>query len=148
MAGSTQLIVWLHWLIRLVLAAFFIVAGGLKIVDPKSLTAAIETYQILPYSFAVLLSLYMPWLEVLAGLGVLFKRFYSGSLLVLGGLLLLFTIALVQGWVRGLDVTCGCFGNADHTNQTNYPLLVGRDLLLLGGAVILWIRHTRQDPQR
>lgn len=148
MARPPQLNGWILRLIRIVLAGFFIVAGGLKIVDPKSLTAAIETYQVLPYSFAVLLSLYMPWLEVLAGLGVLFKQFYSGSLLIIGALLLLFTVALVQGWVRGLDVTCGCFGNTDQENQTNYPLLVGRDILLLVGAVLLWIRHARQDPHR
>ena len=87
----------------------------------------------------------MPWLEVLAGLGVLFKKLNGGSLLVLGALLILFLAALGQGWVRGLDVTCGCFGNADHVNKTNYPLLIGRDILLLAAVVVLWIRQTGQD---
>ena len=145
MAGSSQIGLWIHRVIRIVLAGFFIVAGGLKIWDPQSLTAAIETYQALPYSLAVLLSLYMPWLEVLAGIGILTKKLYVGSLLIIGGLLLLFIIALVQGWIRGLDVTCGCFGNADQTNNTNYPLLIGRDLLLLGAAGLLWIRHSLKD---
>lgn len=145
MAGSSQIGLWIHRVIRIILAGFFIVAGGLKIWDPQSLTAAIETYQVLPYSLAVLLSLYMPWLEVLAGIGILTKKLYVGSLLIIGGLLLLFIIALVQGWIRGLDVTCGCFGNADQTNNTNYPLLIGRDLLLLGAAGLLWIRHSLKD---
>ncbi|QXD24954.1 methylamine utilization protein MauE [Opitutia bacterium ISCC 51] len=145
MAGSSQISLWIYRVIRLVLAGFFIVAGGLKIWDPQSLTAAIETYQVLPYSLAVLLSLYMPWLEVLAGIGVLFKKLYGGSLLIIGGLLLLFIIALVQGWIRGLDVTCGCFGNADQMNKTNYPLLVGRDILLLVATGLLWIRHSLND---
>lgn len=145
MAGASQLIVWIERIVRWVLAGFFLVAGGLKIIDPKSLTAAIETYQILPYAAAVVLSLYLPWLEVLAGLGVLLKKYYGGSLLILTALLALFTVALLQGWVRGLDVTCGCFGNPDHVNQTNYPFLVGRDLLLLAASLVLWIRHLKQD---
>ncbi len=89
----------------------------------------------------------MPWLEVLAGIGVLTQKLYSGSLLIIGALLLLFIAALVQGWIRGLDVTCGCFGSTDHENQTNYPLLIGRDLLLLVATFVLWIRHTKKDKQ-
>ena len=148
MARSPEVGIWLERLMRLILAAFFIVAGTMKIWDPKSLTAAIETYQMLPYSLSVILALWMPWLELLAGLGILFKKMYSGSLLVIGSLLLLFVLALAQGWIRGLDVTCGCFGNAEHTNQTNYAWLIVRDLMLLVGAGTLWIRHTLADRQR
>ena len=147
MVRTSQLGFWTDWILRLVLAGFFMAAGGLKIVDPKSLTAAIETYQVLPYSAAVLLSLFMPWLEVLAGLGVLLKKMYGGSLLILGALLILFIVALAQGWVRGLDVTCGCFGNADQVNKTNYPLLIGRDVALLAAVAVLWIRQGGKDPQ-
>ena len=87
----------------------------------------------------------MPWLEVLAGLGVLFKKLYSGSLLVLSLLLVLFVIALAQGWFRGLDVTCGCFGSAEQENQTNYAWLILRDLVLLLIAATLWMRQSLED---
>ena len=147
MAKSREIGSWLELFLRIVLAAFFIVAGSLKIWDPKALTAAIETYQILPYSLSVLLALYMPWLEVLAGLGILCKKLYSGSLLILSLLLLLFIVALTQGWFRGLDVTCGCFGSGDHENQTNYAWLVIRDLMLLALAGALWIRQSFPDRQ-
>ena len=42
MAQSPEVGQWLERLFRVVLAGFFIVAGALKIWDPKSLTAAIE----------------------------------------------------------------------------------------------------------
>ena len=148
MADTSKLSHWTEIVIRIILAAFFIAAGVLKIQDPKSLTAAIETYQVLPYSLSVIMALFMPWVELFAGLGVLFKKLYGGSLLLLSGLLLLFTVALLQGWIRGLDVTCGCFGNNGHENETNYVWLVLRDLLLLSGALTLWIRHALMDRQR
>lgn len=132
---------------RWIPAGFFIVAGILKIKDPPSLTVAIETYQILPYQVSVVLSLFLPWLEVFAGLGVAFKKLYQGSLLILILLLGVFVIALAQGWARGLDVTCGCFGSANQENQTNYAWLIVRDLLLLLMVTTLWIRHLASDKQ-
>jgi putative oxidoreductase len=147
MARTPQLGNWIELAFRLILGGFFIVAGVLKIRDPKGLTAAIETYQILPYSISVLMALLLPWLELLAGVGVALRKLYKGSLLILVLLLFMFVTALLQGWVRGLDVTCGCFGNAEHVNQTNYTWLIFRDLLLILIAVKLWIRQTVLDKQ-
>ncbi|MDA0348255.1 MAG: DoxX family membrane protein [Verrucomicrobia bacterium] len=147
MARTPQLGIWIELTFRLILGVFFIVAGLLKIKDPKALTAAIETYQVLPYSISVLMALFLPWLELLAGIGVAFRKLYKGSLLILGLLLLMFVIALTQGWVRGLDVTCGCFGNPDHENQTNYSWLIIRDILLIFMVAKLWIRQTLLDKQ-
>jgi putative oxidoreductase len=147
MAQSQEVGRWLELSFRVILAGFFILAGVLKILDPKALTAAIETYQLLPYTASLLLALLLPWMEVLAGLGVLFKRLYGGSLMILALLLLLFIIALTQGWIRGLDVSCGCFGSADHENQTNYAWLILRDLILLAIAGTLWIRQALSDRQ-
>lgn len=147
MAQSREVGYWLELLFRLALAAFFILAGILKILDPKAMIAAIETYQVLPYTLSFLLAFFLPWVEVIAGAGVLFKKLYHGSLIWIGGLLVLFVIALAQGWFRGLDVTCGCFGGADHENQTNYAWLILRDLLLLGLVGTLWIRQSQEDRQ-
>ena len=147
MARTPQLGRWIDFAFRLILGGFFIVAGLLKIRDPKALTAAIETYQVLPYSISVLMALFLPWLELLAGIGVAFRKLYKGSLLILVLLLLMFVMALAQGWARGLDVTCGCFGDPDHENQTNYAWLITRDILLILIAVKLWIRQTLLDKQ-
>lgn len=148
MAGQQEIGKLLEWSFRVILAGFFITAAVLKIRDPQALTTAIETYQILPYKLSFVLALFLPWLELLTGLGVLFKKHYEGSLLLLSLLLLLFIVALIQGWIRDLDVICGCFGSADHENQTNYGWLIVRDLLLLLMAVTLWIRQTQPDRQR
>lgn len=147
MAGRHRLGNAIELALRLILAGFFIVAGILKIKDPKALNAAIETYQVLPYSVSVLMALFLPWLELITGVGVAFRKLYKGSLLLLVLLLLMFVMALAQGWIRGLDVTCGCFGNPDHENQTNYVWLITRDILLILIAVKLWIRQTLLDKQ-
>jgi putative oxidoreductase len=147
MARKPELGTWIEIGFRLVLAGFFIIAGVMKIKDPQALTAAIETYQLLPYQLSVILALFLPWLEVTAGIGIILKRCYRGSLLMLILMLIVFVIALTQGWIRDLDVTCGCFGNADQENQTNYAWLIVRDLLLILLALTLWIRHSQSDKR-
>ena len=147
MAGSKEVGFWIELVFRLVLAVFFVAAGVLKIIDPKDLTTAIETYQVLPYAASFLLALLLPWLEVTAGLGILLKKNYGGSLVIIGALLFIFIVALTQGFIRGLDVTCGCFGSAEHENQTNYVWLISRDLALLLVSFTLWIRQNNEHNE-
>lgn len=132
---------WIELLARVALGGVFLVAGILKILDPGSLLAATETYQIIPYRWSHWLALYLPWVEVLAGLGILLKKAYPGSLFLITALLAVFLIALTQAWVRGLNIICGCFSNATAESTGRYVFYVTRDLSLLGLAGFLWWRH-------
>lgn len=132
---------WIELLARMALGGVFLVAGILKILDPGSLLAATETYQIIPYRWSYWLALYLPWVEVLAGLGILLKKACPGSLFLITALLAIFLIALTQAWVRGLNIICGCFSNATAESTGRYVFYVARDLLLLGLAGFLWWRH-------
>ena len=132
---------WIELLARMALGGVFLVAGILKILAPGSLLAATETYQIIPYRWSYWLALYLPWVEVLAGLGILLKKAYPGSLFLITALLAIFLIALTQAWVRGLNIICGCFSNATAESTGRYVFYVARDLLLLGLAGFLWWRH-------
>ena len=123
------------------LGAVFLVAGILKILDPGSLLIATDTYRLIPYHWSYLLALYLPWVEVLAGLGIIFKKFYPGSLLLIMAFLALFVIALIQGWLRGLNIICGCFAQASTESAGKYVYYVVRDLMLLGLAGFLGLRH-------
>ena len=92
--------------------AVFVYTGGLKLVDPVGFASDITNYQILPWPVAVRLAFYLPWLEVLCGLALIFHRLFEGALFLTGGLLLVFIAATVIAKARGIDVACGCFGSA------------------------------------
>ena len=119
---------------RWVVGGVFLVAGGLKLADPAEFGVDIHNYRLLPYRTAVLLAVYLPWLEILCGTFLILRRLQSAVLLLLLLLLLLFTAALVSAWVRGIDIACGCFGSGSHIA---YPWSVLRNLALLGGIVLL-----------
>ncbi len=95
---------------RILLGAVFVYAGATKALDPAAFAAAIDAYRLLPYPLAVLVALYLPWLEIVCGLGLFWRRMRLGSLWVIFALCLVFTGALASAWIRNLDISCGCFG--------------------------------------
>lgn len=132
--APTQVI---FWLMRLGLGGLFIYAGALKIADPAQFAIDIQHYELTSRQVAIYAAIYLPWLEVCAGLAVVTRRLQLGALVVLVGLMILFSAAIASAWARGLDVTCGCFGRSDNANKTNYPLVIARDLALLAGLGVL-----------
>src|SRR5207237_1150837 len=96
----------------------------------------INNYQIVPWSIGVRLAFYLPWLEIFCGLALIFRQLYRGTILVTGALLLLFIVAIASLRVRGIDVSCGCFGKADiHLSLPEHIVL---NCALLGVLIALW----------
>ena len=126
-------------LVRVALGGLFVFAGATKAYDPGTFAIEIQRYQVVPWIVGALASVYLPWLEMLAGALLLLKRFERGALLVITLLLLIFTLALASAMFRGLSIDCGCFGKAFTATGTTVPLL--RNILLLVFTGILWIEY-------
>ena len=126
-------------LVRIALGGLFVFAGATKAYDPGTFAIEIQRYQVVPWIVGALSSVYLPWLEMLAGALLLLKRFERGALLVITLLLLIFTLALASAMFRGLSIDCGCFGKAFTATGTTAPLL--RNLLLLVFTGFLWIEY-------
>ena len=124
-------------LVRIVIGAAFIYAGILKASDPAAFAIAIEGYQLVPYRFAYFTALYLPFLEILSGALLIVKRTFLPAATILTALMIIFTLALITAWARGLDIDCGCFGKSGAT--TEYPGALLRNMGLLSGlAFLLW----------
>ena len=99
-------------IVDLILGGIFIYAGVLKALDPVQFANDIDNYKALPWFFSVRFAFYLPWLEIFCGLAVIFRFLYRGGLSILTALMLVFISATVAAKMRGLDITCGCFGHA------------------------------------
>lgn len=101
-------------LLRVGLGGVFLFAGFLKAADPAAFALDIDRYQLLPWIGVAFEAIYLPWVEIVAGGALFFRKTRAASLWLLLAMMLVFLIALVSAWMRGLDVRCGCFGaNAD-----------------------------------
>ena len=113
-------------IVDLIIAAIFIYAGVLKALDPVQLAHDIDHYKILPWTVGVGLAFYLPWLEIFCGLALIFRLFYRGALSILTALVVVFLVATIAAKVRGLDITCGCFGHA--SQNWSFPAHLALDL--------------------
>ena len=140
MAGKVILL-----FLRITLAAVFLYTGAVKVWNFKQGDWAtqdfyydIENYQLISSSDALLIiATYLPWLEIAVGLALLFGRAVLGASAWISLLLVVFIAALVSAWLRGLDISCGCFGH-ETQNRTNYPVhLAGNIALLLAALTVM-----------
>ncbi|HEY7001396.1 MAG TPA: MauE/DoxX family redox-associated membrane protein [Candidatus Udaeobacter sp.] len=122
-------------IVDFIIAAIFIYAGALKAFDPVQFAHDIDHYKILPWTVAVALAFYLPWLEIFCGLALIFRIFYRGALSILTALVVIFLVATIAAKARGLDITCGCFGHA--SQNWSFPTHMALDLAILLALVAL-----------
>ena len=121
---------------RLTLAIIFFYAGIEKIIDPGDFALAIYNYQLLPDGTINLLAIFLPWLEVLIAASLITGICIRGAALISALLFLTFATALTINLVRGLNLSCGCFGAS--SGNISWLYLV-RDLSLFCVSVFVLI---------
>jgi putative oxidoreductase len=122
-------------MLRILAGGLFVVAGALKAFNPANFAADIDHYHLLPYFALAPLALYLPWLEIICGLAVIAScAFRRSALVLLFALTVVFTGAVVSAMIRGLDISCGCFG-AGSAMPLSYALI--RNVILL--AMLGWL---------
>jgi putative oxidoreductase len=120
-----------------IVGCIFIYAGVLKALDPIRFASDIDNYKILPWAISVRLAFYLPWLEILCGLALIVRRLYLGGLSILTALASIFILATIAAKIRGLDITCGCFGHA--SKNWSFSAHIALDLSLLAALIALCI---------
>ena len=118
-----------------VVGGVFVYAGVLKVLDPVQFGLDIDNYKSLPWFISVRLAFYLPWLEIFCGLAVIFRFLYRGGLSILIALITVFIGATIAAKVRGLDITCGCFGHA--SQNWSFPAHLALDLGILTALAAL-----------
>ncbi len=120
--------------LRLFLAAVFLYAAYTKLRQPYLLFAmSIDAYQLLPEWAVLILGRTIPWLELLLGIllatGHGLRYAAAGATLLLG----LFFGVMLQAYVKGMGIDCGCFGLGEKIS----PFTLTRDGLLVAFAFTL-----------
>lgn len=133
--------------VRSLIALLLIWAGLSKLGDPVTTYTAMLAYQLpLPGILWKLVALALPWLELLCGLMLLANFHRRLATLVTSVLFSVFLVMVGQAFVRGLDISCGCFnlrilGIEEASAAARFFESVGfalvRNLLLLAGGLYL-----------
>lgn len=114
----------------------FLAAGILKLINPKDTLDSILRYQMLPYPLAWAGAIYLPWIEIIPAIALWTPSYQRASLLWLLTLMILFVSALTTALIRGLDISCGCFGEIFGSPSLSYALV--RNIALLAIIILLF----------
>ena len=139
---QTSNILWR--IVDFAVAGIFIYAGALKAFDPVQFASDIDNYKILPWPVSVALAFYLPWLEIFCGLSLVFRFFYRGALSILSALIVVFTLTTIAAKVRGLDITCGCFGHA--SQHWSFSSHLATNLAILAALLALGFSNRLRKP--
>ena len=124
-------------LLRLGLAAVFIIFAIPKIREPDLFAMAIFNYHMLPHWGVNAMAIVLPWLELFLGLALALGFWRRASALVISALMVVFIGAFVTAKARGLNISCGCFELGEGAKPSSVGWVVLRDLSFLAAALLL-----------
>jgi len=128
--------------LRLLLGLVFLFASIDKISNPTAYATAITNYKLISGPTAMLLATALPWVELLCAIAVLSGIFRQGATLLLLLMLSVFTIAVITGLIRGLDISCGCFTLDPHVNRIGWQKVLENLGLILASTVLFYSKHS------
>lgn len=134
-------------MLRIFLGGLLLWAGFAKLAAPMAFFGALLGYE-LPLSDTVLrlITIALPWLEVLCGATLLVDFWPETVRPLTMALTLSFVVLLSQALGRGLEIDCGCFGGGKNAFWNSPAAALARAIALLIAASVLTLQNN--SPQR
>ena len=129
--------------LRLCLGGMFLYSAWSKIQDPWMFQTIVDDYRLLPARLTALFAVTMPLAELLVGAMFILTKWTREAAFATATMLVMFFLALAQAQVRGLDISCGCFGESEEDAYNLLHALV-RDILLFAPTIWLLIKGQRR----
>lgn len=105
---------YLLLIIRLILGSIFLISAIYKFSSPIDFAQSILNYQVFGFFLSHLGAIMIPTLEAIVGVLLLTGFWLKEAIILTVCLYVAFDVMVIQAYLRGLDVACGCF---NPTNQ-------------------------------
>lgn len=118
---------------RIIGGGIYVYAGVIKAMDVQGFAENIAAYQILHSPLLEMVSAaVLPYIEIIAGLLLVFGIWPMAALSILVGLTVFFSCCLTSLIVRDIVIDCGCFStDSSPMSQTSPTAALVRDLVIL-----------------
>jgi uncharacterized membrane protein YphA (DoxX/SURF4 family) len=94
---------------RIYIGGLFIYAGIYKINYTGEFAGTVASYRMVPYWGVPAVAVVMPWIELVAGVLMVTGIRVRSACMVIGSLLVMFTIGILVNLLRDSPISCGCF---------------------------------------
>jgi len=127
--------------LRFGFGSLLIYASVNKIINPIAFAYDIENYRIAGSFLSRLAAVWLPYVEMSVGLMMITGIWLETALYMNMFLMWVFLIMVLQAYIRGLDIVCGCFSNESKVDAVK---ILENIFLALSGTGLVWLR-TRSD---
>ena len=103
---------WILLISRIILGVLFVYSAVDKIIDPLAFATIIHHYRLAPPNMINFAAVVIPWIELIAGVFLIFGIRLKASALTINLMLVFFTVVLTATAFRGINVACGCFSTS------------------------------------
>ncbi len=100
-------------------------------------------YKVFGEFLSQFISIFIPWLELIIGILIIFKIYIKENLLIYLALLLSFNLLIITAILRGLNINCGCFGTENSMQVGFYKLAENFGLFFI--ALFLLLMYKNND---
>ena len=129
--------------LRLGLGAMFLYSAWSKVQDPGMFQTMVDNYRMLPACTTAIFAVTMSMAELLVGAMFIFTKWTREAAFATGVMIAMFIAALAQAQARGLDISCGCFGESEKGAGALLSA-IARDVALLVPTVWLLLKGQRR----
>ena len=133
--------------LRALFGSVFVFSGTLKLFNTDDFIKTISYYKLLPKELELSIALIIIISEIILGCLASFNLWAWQSTYILLLMLAIFTLAMISAVIRGIDLSCGCFGPLEIVNRESnlrilFPFVRNGMLIVIG---LFLIRNTRQE---
>lgn len=133
---------WIVLATRCALGIVFLYAGVSKLHDLRALSSSVASFDVLPISWVVWFASSLPFYEAIAGFWLLLGWRLRVPALAVLILCVALTGTAAQAYLRGLTVSCACFG--EQSTFFKSPLAIfARALVLAAMAGVVYCHVLR-----
>jgi putative oxidoreductase len=132
---------WWDWVLILGVAAVFGYAGIIKLQKGGDFSHVIARFDVLPLTLVNPVSIILPVFELLFAIALFVPALQRPALLGVLSCCLMFAVVLALAIIRGIPVSCGCFGGTETPSLHAAWWALGRDMLLIAAASVVYLRR-------
>ncbi len=100
---------WIELLARWALGLAFVLASLHKIMQPAAFAQIVYSYQLFPDFSINLIAIFIPFVELIAGLALVVGFYPRAAATIVNALLVAFVLIIAFNLLRGHEFDCGCF---------------------------------------
>ncbi len=149
MNRDQKLYAYAYWIAATIIA-LVLLSGLQKILYPGDFAVSVYRFHLMPGFLVNLTALYIPWLEIVCAVCILFvPRWRIPALCIVLWLVVAFTVAIGLNLWRGSVFGCGCFGRGSLDKPMSW-LNIAHNIclmLLIGLAFVSRKRMTAKQPE-